>query len=452
MAIYHLNAKVISRSKGQSATAAAAYRAAAKISDQRTGLTFDYTRKKGVAATEIVAPDHAPDWVRDRSQLWNAAELIEKRKNSRTARELDIALPVELNPQQQRELVRGFVTEQLVSQGLVADVAFHNLNSHNPHTHILLTTRPIEAAGFGAKDRNLDRKNFLLELRESWQIHANRALEQAGADQRLDGRTLEAQGLNRLPQIHLGPNVAAMMGKNLATERGDTYLAIQVANQEIEALESQITALEKTLAIEGQPTPETAKLYQATATISQLLGHFGQKTPAGWEFQGNKLYDYHADSDFQTVALYARDGRGLILKQENGQVTGKLTAEDFDNLQQLQKRLQPEIDRRAREVAQISLAALQIAGKQLPEKIARRGGWTRLEGHRYTYQVSDDGQTLEIEAQDGRGTILRQQGEQIESQLRANDLKQFKQIQQAIEQILSENPKKQPRETTELEY
>ncbi len=91
MAIYHLNAKVISRSNGQSATEAAAYRAAEKIHDERTGETFDYTRKQGVYATEIIATDNAPHWVNNRSQLWNAAELIEKRCNSRTAREFDIA-------------------------------------------------------------------------------------------------------------------------------------------------------------------------------------------------------------------------------------------------------------------------------------------------------------------------------------------------------------------------
>jgi hypothetical protein len=452
MAIFHLHAQLISRRQGQSVTAAAAYRSGEKIEDERTGLTFDYTRKQGVYATEILTPENAPAWMGDRGLLWNAVEQTEKRKDAQLARELDLALPIELNHEEKRQLLRAFVQRELVSRGMVADLAFHDFDSHNPHAHILLTTRTIEGDRFGNKERSWNSRELLVELRQSWEQHANKALKIADRDERIDSRTLAEQGSQRIPQIHLGPNVAAMMGKNLATERGDTYLAIQVANQEIDALESQITALEKTLAIEEQPTPERAKLWQATATITQLLRHFGQKTPAGWEFQGNKLYDYHADSDFQTVALYARDGRGLLLKQENGQVTGKLTASDFDNLQELDKRLQPEINRRAREVAQISLAALHLAGKQMPEKIARRGGWTRFEGHRYTYQVSDDGQTLEIKAKDGRGTILRQQGEQIESQLTGDDINRFKQIQPVIQPILPEKGEKQARESPELEY
>jgi hypothetical protein len=107
MAIYHLRAKVISRAKGKSATASAAYQSAEKIKDERTGLTFDYTRKQGVDATEIIAPNPAPDWVNNRSALWNNAELFETRKNSRTAREIVLALPIELNLESNQELVRG---------------------------------------------------------------------------------------------------------------------------------------------------------------------------------------------------------------------------------------------------------------------------------------------------------------------------------------------------------
>ena len=115
MAIYHLSAKVISRGKGKSATAAAAYRAGEKITDSLTGLTFDYSQRKGVYATEIIAPDHAPNWVNDRSQLWNKVELFETRRNSRLAREFDIALPVELRHDQKRELVRKRL-EQLLKK------------------------------------------------------------------------------------------------------------------------------------------------------------------------------------------------------------------------------------------------------------------------------------------------------------------------------------------------
>ncbi len=252
MAIYHLSAKVISRGKGKSATAAAAYRAGEKIADKRTGLTFDYSQRKGVYATEIIAPDHAPDWVGTRSQLWNSVELFETRRNSRLAREFDIALPVELSHDDKRELVRNFVKEQLVSRSLVADLAFHDMNSHNPHVHIMLTTRRIEAKGFGAKERDLDKKDFLLKLRESWSEIANRALERAGHSEKIDHRTLEEQGINRIPQIHLGADVAAMLKQGIATERGEEYLRREAANQQIKALEGQIAAIEKTIEVEEE--------------------------------------------------------------------------------------------------------------------------------------------------------------------------------------------------------
>ena len=251
MAIYHLNAKIISRSNGQSATEAAAYRAAEKIYDERTRETFNYTRKKGVYATEIFTPYNAPDWMLDRSRLWNAAELFEKRSNSRTAREFDIALPTELTNPQKQDLVRNFVQDNFINKGLVADLAFHDINTHNPHVHIMITTRTVDENGLGAKDRSLDKKDFLLKLRESWATYTNDALESIGSSEKIDHRTLEEQNINRIPQIHLGANVAAMMKRGIATERGDEYLEIQTTNQQIEALEKQLVAVENSIKTES---------------------------------------------------------------------------------------------------------------------------------------------------------------------------------------------------------
>ncbi len=251
MAIYHLNAKIISRSNGQSATEAAAYRAAEKIYDERTGETFNYTRKKGVYATEILTPNNAPDWMADRSLLWNAAELFEKRSNSRTAREFDIALPTELTHTQKQELVRNFVQDNFVDKGLVADLAFHEIDTHNPHVHIMITTRTVDENGLGAKDRSLDKKDFLLKLRESWATYTNDALNQANISERIDHRSLKEQNITRIPQIHLGANVAAMMKRGIATERGDEYLEIQTTNQQIEALEKQLVAIENSIKFES---------------------------------------------------------------------------------------------------------------------------------------------------------------------------------------------------------
>ena len=209
MAIYHLRATMISRSQGRSATAAAAYRVAERIEDRRTGLTFDYAARGGVDHTEIIAPDHAPDWVRDRSELWNRVEEAETRKNSQVAREVRVALPAELTHAQRLELVREFVRSQFVDRGMVADIALHAPgrigDERNHHAHILLTTREVDAegsvsdggsvprGGFTTKNRDWNKVEVLEGWREAWARDSNAALERAGIEDRVDHRTLVAQ-------------------------------------------------------------------------------------------------------------------------------------------------------------------------------------------------------------------------------------------------------------------
>jgi len=197
MAIYHLRASVISRSAGRSATAAAAYRSGTEIEDRRTGLSFDYAAKGGVEHTEILAPDHAPDWVADRSELWNCAEEAETRKNSQVAREVRVALPSELSADERAELVRGFCQSAFVDRGMVADIAIHEPSGtgdeRNYHAHIMLPTREIDAEGFTTKNREWNGKDVLEDWRSSWAEASNEALERSGQDERIDHRTLEAQ-------------------------------------------------------------------------------------------------------------------------------------------------------------------------------------------------------------------------------------------------------------------
>ena len=197
MAIYHLRATMISRSQGRSATAAIAYRVAERIEDRRTGLVFDYAAKSGVDHTEILAPDHAPDWVRDRSELWNRVEESETRKNSQVAREVRVALPDELTHAERVELVREFVRSQFVDRGMVADIALHapgrEGDERNHHAHILLTTREVDAEGFTTKNRDWNKVEVLEGWREAWARDSNAALERAGLEDRVDHRTLVAQ-------------------------------------------------------------------------------------------------------------------------------------------------------------------------------------------------------------------------------------------------------------------
>ncbi len=244
MAIYHLSVKVVQRSKGRSATAAAAYRAAEKIHDDKTNVTHDYRKKRGVFGSEILAPSNTPDWVNNREKLWNEVEKIEKRCDARVAREVDVALPVELNREQKKKLVRDFVNEQFISKGMVADIAFHNFDSKNPHAHIMLTTRRINDDGFGFKQRDWDKKELLQQWRSCWAEKVNLSLEQSGHKEvKVDHRTLEAQGINRLPQIHLGADVAQMKERGIRTSKGDEYDRISATNRRIELLEKNIDNL-----------------------------------------------------------------------------------------------------------------------------------------------------------------------------------------------------------------
>lgn len=218
MAIYHLSVKAISRSAGRSATAAAAYRAGAKIADERTGEIHDYTRKGGVESTEIVLPDNAPAWANDRAKLWNAAELAETRKNSCVAREFEVALPHELPAEERRKLAVDFAREMANREGCAVDVAIHKpSNEHdnlNHHAHILRTTRKVEAEGLGEKldteKAGRARAADLEAVRARWADMTNEALQRNGIAARVDHRSLAAQGIEREPTQHRGVAIDGM--------------------------------------------------------------------------------------------------------------------------------------------------------------------------------------------------------------------------------------------------
>lgn len=160
MAIYHLCIKIISRGKGKSAVAASAYRSGEKIKNEYDGIVHDFTRKGGIAHTEILLPQNAPQEFVNRSILWNSVEKIEKSKNSQLAREIEVALPKELGREKQINLVREYVKENFVKVGMCADIALHDKNDGNPHCHILLTMRPLnEDTTWGAKSK----KEYILD-------------------------------------------------------------------------------------------------------------------------------------------------------------------------------------------------------------------------------------------------------------------------------------------------
>ena len=147
MAIYHLEAKVVSRGAGRSAVAASAYLSCSRLYNDYDGIQHDYTKKQGLVWQEVFLPAMAPPEWKDREQLWNAVEEVETSKDSRLAREFVVALPIELNRENQIELLREFIREQFVSDGMCADAAIHDTDGHNPHAHILLTVRPLNERG-----------------------------------------------------------------------------------------------------------------------------------------------------------------------------------------------------------------------------------------------------------------------------------------------------------------
>lgn len=216
MASFHLAVKTVSRSAGRSATAAAAYRAGVEIADERTGIVHDYTRKQGIEHREIVAPADAPEWVRDRSALWNAAERAETRKNSTVAREYEIALPAELSADERRTLTLDLAREISARHGVAVDVAIHapgrEGDQRNHHAHLLTTTRRIGAEGLGEKSRELDQKTSgeVERWRGRWAEMQNAALERAQVAERVDHRSHQRQGIEQEATVHMGPGVAAM--------------------------------------------------------------------------------------------------------------------------------------------------------------------------------------------------------------------------------------------------
>lgn len=271
MAIYHCSIKIISRGKGKSAVAAAAYRSGETLTNHYDGVAHDFTRKGGIVHTEILLPPHAPPDFADRSILWNSVEKIEKAKNSQLAREIEIALPVELDREQQIQLVREYVKENFVSVGMCADFAIHDKQDRNPHAHIMLTMRPLEQSGeWGAKSKKeylLDKDGQRIKLkngtfksrkvdtvdwnsqekaevwRQAWAEIANRYLASQDRPERIDHRSYKRQGIEQIPTVHMGVAATQMERRGIVTEKGEHNREIREQNRLLKEVKRRIAAL-----------------------------------------------------------------------------------------------------------------------------------------------------------------------------------------------------------------
>ena len=263
MAIYHCSTKPLARSSGRSAVAAAAYRSGDCLVDERQGLEHDYTRRSGVLHTELVLPEGAGEW--SRAELWNAAEKAEKRKDARTAREWEVALPDELGEAERRELAVRFAGGLAKKYGCAVDVALHapdrEGDHRNWHAHLLATTRKVTAGALAEKcEIELsDAKRLSLGLaparievesvRQMWAEEVNRQLTEGRRPERVDHRSLAAQReeaiqkgqvekaaeLDREPQVKLGWKVVQMERRGVSSDRGDQLRQVQADNTQRKA-------------------------------------------------------------------------------------------------------------------------------------------------------------------------------------------------------------------------
>ncbi|EEU3686194.1 TPA: MobA/MobL family protein [Escherichia coli] len=201
MAIFHLDFKIVKRSEGMTSVAKAAYHARTRITDDRIGETFDFSHRTDLHGHIILAPVSAPAHiVESSSTLWNEVERVERQQNGQTARYFDVAIPVELNNDDKRKLVAEYCQKNFVDKGMIADIAFHDLDGKNPHAHVMLTLKTITAAGFGKKDRSWNDKKIMIQWRESWATMSNSYLEAAGSEERIDHRSLRTQCADALTQ------------------------------------------------------------------------------------------------------------------------------------------------------------------------------------------------------------------------------------------------------------
>jgi len=234
MAIYHFSAKVVSRANGSSAVAAAAYRSASELHDDRLGRDHDFSNKAGVIHSEVMLSQGAPERLNDRTTLWNEVEAGEKRKDAQLAREVEFSIPREMNEKQGVQLARDFVKKQFVDRGMVADLNVHwdkaKDGTPKPHAHVMMTMRDVGPDGFGKKNRDWNSTELLKDWREAWSAHVNERMAELGLEGRIDHRSYEAQGIELEPQHKIGPAASRRPEQGLEAERIEDHTRIAREN------------------------------------------------------------------------------------------------------------------------------------------------------------------------------------------------------------------------------
>ena len=331
----HFDLKIVQRSKRQSAVAAAAYQSGERLFSEYDQKQKYYSHKSEIVHTEIMLPPHAPPEYADRNTLWNAAEAIEKQWNSQLARRLVLAIPRDIPPEQQADLIRDYCREFFVSKGMIADFAIHDKGDGNPHAHILFTMRGMDEQGRwlpkSRKVYDLDENGERIRLpsgnwkshkedtvdwndqkygeiwRQAWQDTANRYLEAIGSPERLNLKSYERQGIDKIPTVHMGPAVSYLERKGIQTNIGNLNRDIKAANSLMQSIRQMVRHLKGWIADLKEKKAALMEALEQTKepTIPELLSQYlelrsGQR--AGWTSRG-KLKGTVADFNKVQAAM-----------------------------------------------------------------------------------------------------------------------------------------------------
>ncbi|HGC8433894.1 TPA: MobQ family relaxase [Streptococcus agalactiae] len=394
----HTHVDIVSRSKGHSVLAKAAYNARDKLQDEYYGKTHDYSKKTDLVFSKIFLPEHIPKEFSNREYLWNEVEKIEKSKNSQLARNLLFELPRELNEQDRIKLISEFIEENFTSKGMIADCNIHNPpasdNEEQPHAHILLTLREMDSEG---KWKPKCRKEYILdengekiklksgnyksrkvnlndwnepdkakEWRENFSKKANEYLARNNIQKRIDPRTFEEQGREELPQIHLGTSSYQMEKKGIQTERGNQNRKIVALNLEFRKLKEELSKL--------------------TSWIGSLIGSLQVKYD---EYKQEKKEEYENKAElfnlYEYISIYY-DLQGEKARKLNPYASNKKIGADLRRFSKARIYLK---DNNLKTIADLQekISTLQAKNKEISQDIKAKT--TRIENLNKCFTYAD---------------------------------------------------------------
>ncbi|MGL9946820.1 hypothetical protein IGJ63_001935 [Enterococcus sp. DIV1375a] len=288
MAIYHFSLQIAKRNNGKrSLIAMAAYRSGERLYSELYEKENYYGHRLVKPDAFILKPDYVPPEFGDREYLWNKMELAETSPNARLCREVNIALPVELSNEDQKELVTNYVQKMFVSKGMIADVAIHRDDSNNPHAHIMLTLRKVDERGqisnkqkripvldehgkqvynekghrktVSIKTTDWDKKELLLEARKEWANMTNNLLRKRGIDEQITEKSHKELGKKELPTIHEGVLSRKLEERGIVTNQVQHNQLVREHNQSVQKLNDLEEKKELLIDQEQQPTKQFYK-------------------------------------------------------------------------------------------------------------------------------------------------------------------------------------------------